>query len=120
MLGKDFSPVKDVFISIAPGIVAISFGTVFSHYFSGAGKHYMNFISGAFALITTYLTTNYFIHLAGMSGAGYASSATYIVLTIVIFTAFMIIGGNKKIEWKQLLINKEDFTSIKNILKREK
>lgn len=119
LLGKDFSPVKQVFLSISPGIVAISFGTVFAHYFSGAGKHYMNFISGACALLTTYLTTDFLIHKAGMMGAGYASSATYIVLSVVIFTAFMLIGGNTKSDWKQLLPALEDFRSLRNMLKKK-
>jgi len=118
LLGKDFNPVKEVFFSIAPGILAISFGTVFAHYFSGAGKHYMNFISGACALTTTYLTANYFIHKMGMIGAGYASSATYIVLSIVIFVAFMLIGGNKKSDWKELIPSRENFRSLRNILKK--
>jgi O-antigen/teichoic acid export membrane protein len=118
LLGKDFSPVKEVFLSIAPGIIFISFGTVFSHYFSGAGKHYMNFISGACALITTYLTADFFIHKAGMMGAGYSSSMTYMVLSIVIFVAFMLMGGNKKSDWKQLVPSRENFRSLRNILKK--
>ncbi|MCX6312377.1 MAG: hypothetical protein NT084_12170 [Bacteroidetes bacterium] len=118
LLGKDFSPVKHVFLSIAPGIVFVSFGTVFAHYFSGAGKHYMNFISGIFAFITTYLTADYFIGKFGTSGAGYSSSATYIVLTLITFGAFILIGGNKKSDWKQLLLSKEDFQSLRNILKK--
>lgn len=117
LLGKDFSTVKEVFATIAPGIIFISFGTVFGHYFSGAGKHYLNFISGGFAVCTTYLITDYFVHKNGLLGAGYAASATYMVLSIVIFTAFMLIGGNKKSDWLQLIPSKGDFKSLRNIFK---
>jgi O-antigen/teichoic acid export membrane protein len=120
LLGKDFSPVKHVFVTIAPGIIFVSFGTVFGHYFSGAGKHYMNFISGSIALLTTYLTTDYFIEKFGISGAGYSSSASYVLLTLIIFSAFVLVGENRKDDLKQLLPSKQDFFELRSMLKLKK
>ena len=120
LLGKDFYSVKLVFISMSPGILFLSLGTVFAHYFSGAGKHYMNFISGSLALLATYLTTDAIIRKTGLSGAGYSASIPFIVSTVAIFAAFMLIGGSKKSDWKQLLPSKEDFHSVRTIIKKIK
>lgn len=117
LLGKDFSPVKEVFSSMSIGIIFLSVGTVMSHYFSGAGKHYMNFIAGGIALVATFFTTDALIRSKGISGAGYSTSVTYIALTLSVFIAFMLIGGNKKSDWKQLLPSKEDVQSLRNLLK---
>lgn len=117
LLGKDFLPVKNIFISMAPGILFLSLGTVFSHYFSGAGKHYMNFICGGITLLVTYLTTDVLIRKYGIAGAGLSTSVTFITLTFCIFIAFVFSDGNKKGDWKQLFPSKADFITLQEKFK---
>jgi O-antigen/teichoic acid export membrane protein len=120
LLGKDFSPVKTVFIPMAPGIIFLSFGTVFSHYFSGAGKHVMNFVGGGITLLITWLVTSYLIEAYGVIGAGISTSVTFIVLTIFVLIAFIVMGKRPAADLKLLLPAKGDFTALMNIFKKEK
>ncbi|MBI3509858.1 MAG: hypothetical protein HY064_04285 [Bacteroidetes bacterium] len=117
LLGKDFSEVKNVFITLTPGILLLSFSTVFSHYFSGAGKHYMNFLSSIFALGSTWLLSQYMVDHFGTNGAGYTSSLSYVLLAGFIFAGFMIMSRNRG-EWKILIPSKEDLAFVKNFMKR--
>ncbi|MDQ3110583.1 MAG: polysaccharide biosynthesis C-terminal domain-containing protein [Bacteroidota bacterium] len=119
LLGKDFSPVKSVFIPMAPGIIFLSLGTVFSHYFSGAGKHVMNFISGGITLLITWIVTHFLIVNYGIMGAGISTSVTYIVMSVFIMGAFIFVGKNPAADLKLLLPAKGDLTALKNIFKKE-
>lgn len=119
LLGKDFSPVKTVFIPMAPGIIFLSLGSVFSHYFSGAGKHIMNFIGGAITLLFTWLVTHFLIAEYGVIGAGISTSVTYIVTTVFIMGAFIFVGKNPAADLKLMLPAKSDFTALKNIFKKD-
>ena len=120
LLGKDFSPVKSVFIPMAPGLIFLSLGTVFSHYFSGAGKHNMNFLSGGITLLFSWLTTHFLIEKYGITGAGISTSVAYIVMTIFIMAAFIFAGKQPASDLKLLLPAKDDFTELKNIFKKKK
>ncbi|GAB4143798.1 MAG: hypothetical protein Fur0041_18860 [Bacteroidia bacterium] len=113
LLGKDFRPVRDVFITIAPGIALVSFGTVYSHYFSGSGKHYMNFFSGIVGLSVAMISAKMLIESSGTNGAGWSASLAYGSMSLFIFILFLFSrkGGNG--EWKHLLPRKEDFQFLK-------
>lgn len=119
LLGKDFSPVKTVFIPMAPGIIFLSIGTVFSHYFSGAGKHVMNFIGAGVTLLATWLVTRYLIEAYGVAGAGISTSVTFIVLTIFMMVAFLLMGKHPFADLKLLLPAKGDFKTLMNIFKKD-
>lgn len=119
LLGKDFSGVHSTFRTLAPGIMLVSFGTVFGHYFSGSGKHYMNFFSGICALAITLMIVHTFIHLYGTDGAGWSASLSYGGLSVFIFTMFVITGRKYKGELKELLPNRSDLDFIKRILNRK-
>jgi O-antigen/teichoic acid export membrane protein len=118
--GKDYAPVKSIFLQMAPGIIFISYGTVFSHYFSGAGKHIMNFISSGIALLISWAVTYYFIERFGIAGAGIVSSVAYIVLTVCIFGIFILTGTNRKEDILLALPAKGDLKSLAGIFKKEK
>lgn len=115
VIGKEFGPIKTVFMTLTPGIVLVSFGTVFSHYFSGAGKHYMNFISSIFAVIAAFSLTALLIREFGIEGAGWSATIAYGLISIVIFIAFMLVGGNKRSDWKQLLPDAKDVQALREI-----
>lgn len=119
LLGKDFSPVRDSFISLVPGVLLISFGTIFGHYFSGTGRHYMNFFSGSFALLVTLLVSGFFITKYGIIGAGWAASIAYGSVAVFIFTMFMLVSKDRRNELSELIPTKSDFASLKEIFRRQ-
>lgn len=120
LLGKDFSPVRDSFLSLVPGVILVSFGTVFGHFFSGSGKHYMNFFSGTFALLITLLTADYLIAHYGIIGAGISASIAYGALSVFIFTMFMLVSNDRRNEWKELLPTRQDFIALKEVFRKTK
>ncbi len=119
LLGKDFSPVKSIFVTMAPGIIFVSLGTVFSHYFSGAGQHIMNFFSGAISLLVAWLVTHYLIVHFGIVGAGISATITYSVMTLFIMTTFFIIGKQPLKDLGMLMPRKGDVASLINIFKKK-
>jgi O-antigen/teichoic acid export membrane protein len=119
LLGPSFGTVRDSFLSITPGILLLSFGTVFGHFFSGSGKPYMNFMSGTFALILTLISAQYFVVHYGIIGAGWSASIAYGGLSVFIFTMFMLTGRNAKAEFRELIPTRSDFTSLRQIFTKE-
>lgn len=119
LLGPSFGGVRDSFLSITPGILLLSFGTVYGHFFSGSGKPYMNFMSGTFALILTSISANYFVAQYGILGAGWSASISYGGLSVFIFTMFLLTSRNTKAELKELIPNRSDFTSLKQLFIKE-
>lgn len=118
LLGSSFAPVRDSFVSITPGIILVSFGTVFGHYFSGIGRPYMNFMSGTFALVLTLLTASSIISAYGVIGAGISASIAYGALSVFIFTMFMLTGNNFRSEMKELIPRRSDVTALLNIFRQ--
>jgi O-antigen/teichoic acid export membrane protein len=113
LLGKDFGPVKSIFLFIAPGALCVSLTTVFSHYFSGRGKHYLNAWSGSLALITTLITAWLFIPNMGLIGAGLSATCAYLVMMLFVFTAFLREHGKPTGEWRTLIPTRNDFYEVK-------
>ncbi|MCU0435182.1 MAG: hypothetical protein MUC87_17125 [Bacteroidia bacterium] len=119
LLGKDFSPVRGAFLSLLPGIAAMSFGTVYAHYFSGTGKHYCNFMAGCAGLGIALLSSGPLINAFGVQGAGWSASMAYGGLSLLIFVMFLA-GSKVKGEWKNLLPQREDVREIKALVKKIK
>jgi O-antigen/teichoic acid export membrane protein len=120
LLGDSFGAVRSSFVSITPGIIMVSFGTVFGHYFTGIGKPYMNFMSGSFAFLLTLLTAGGIISAYGVIGAGISASIAYTGLAIFIFTMFMLTGNNFRKEIRELIPRKSDFTALLNVFRQPK
>jgi O-antigen/teichoic acid export membrane protein len=117
LIGKDFSQIKDVFVPIAPGILLVSFGTVYGHYFSGAGKHYINFLSSLVSLTLVAIFVPVLIRAEGMMGAGWSATIAYGSISVFVFAVFMLIGSNKK-EWKLLLPRRDDLSFLKQSMRK--
>lgn len=108
LLSKEFSDVKESFITLAPGILLVSFGTVYGHYFSGAGKHYMNFIAGCLGYTIALIIAHPLVNRLGIPGAGWGASIAYGSIAVLIFAAFMLTGRNRKADFKALLPSSSD------------
>ncbi len=113
LLGPDFLPVKQVFTFLTPGIALVSFGTVYSHYFSGTGKHFMNAISGTVALTITLLTAYVLIPGYGLVGASLAASLAYAGMVLTIFVLFLFERGFSPAETIRGFFSVADFALLK-------
>jgi O-antigen/teichoic acid export membrane protein len=108
LIGKEFGQIKEIFYTLGTGIAVISFCTVFSFYFTGIGKNYMNFFSGMFGFLIALISAKPLIDNMGIIGAGWSATLAYSGLGLFIFLMFMFVGGNKKSDWKLLIPSRAD------------
>lgn len=118
LLGKDFLPVKHVFLPLAPGIAFISFGTVYSHYFSGMGKHFMNAMSGSIALVVTLVSAWWLIPRYGLPGASLSATLAYCSMSFFIFLMFVFEKGTSFRETMQHFFSRADWELLKGQLRK--
>lgn len=116
LLGKEFHDVKTVILILAPGIMAIASGMIFSHYFSGTGKPHFNTLGSAIGLTAMIILGYLLIPAYGLMGAGIATSASYLISLVYQLTAFHKISGTT---WRSLAISADDLSLVKEILRRK-
>ncbi len=102
---SDFNNIKQVIISLAPGIVAVSLSMMFSHYFSGTGKPKYNTISSLIGLVFTLILGFTIIPLYGLAGAGLTSSISYLSGTIYQIVIFMTLTH---VKWRGFIPDRAD------------
>jgi len=105
VFGSDFNQVKEVFIYMSPGILSIAGSLMFSHYFSGLGKHYLNTIASTIGLVFTFIAGFILIPRIGLYGAAITASISY--FTMVVFQLILFLKLSKT-KMSELLINKDD------------
>ena len=89
ILGKDFSQVKVVMLYLAPGVLALSFSSVISHYFSGRGMQRVLLMANAGGLAVTLLLSKLMISKFGITGACITASLAYAMqCTVLVFVFF--------------------------------
>lgn len=89
LLGKDFGYARSVMLHLSPGILFISFSTIISHYFSALGRQQLIAVANFFGLVTTVCTAYPLIRHFQLTGACYATSASYFVASLILVVAFM-------------------------------
>jgi len=105
VFGPEFSGVKPVIISLAVGIIALSFSILLSAFFSGMGKPVHSAIASGIGLIFTIILSLWLIPIYGIIGAGIAASCSYLAATGYQLTAFVLLSGVKA---KDFLIRKDE------------
>ncbi len=88
LLSDEFIEVKNTILLLSPGILFISFSTIFTHYFSGIGKHYINTIGSSIGFVVTLVVGLLIIPKIGIKGAAITASASYFAsacYTIIVF-----------------------------------
>lgn len=89
MLGKDFSETKSLMLYLSPGVLAISFSTLISHYFSGLGQQRMQLLANSCGLLCTVLLSSFLIRSYGLKGACITASLAYSTQALVLLILFM-------------------------------
>jgi O-antigen/teichoic acid export membrane protein len=113
LFGKDFTGVKAIMLTLTMGIVSLGYSIVFSHYFSGLGKYYVNTIVSFVGMIVTIVLSKLLIPKYGIPAAGWISSVTYLLGTICLVVYFLY---QSKINVKRLFVSSSDIVDFKNIL----
>ncbi|MGC8865380.1 MAG: polysaccharide biosynthesis C-terminal domain-containing protein [Bacteroidales bacterium] len=116
LLGKEFHDVKTVILVLAPGIMAIASGMIFSHYFSGTGRPHFNTLGSAIGLISLIILGYLLIPAYGLIGTGIATSASYLISLVYQLMAFHKISGTS---WRSLVISVDDLNLVREILRRK-
>ncbi len=88
IFGPEFGMIRTVIACLGIGIIALSFGMILSHFFSGINKPYHNTISSAIGLVFTLGLGLLLVPKYGIIGASVTASISYIVSTIYQFIVF--------------------------------
>jgi len=114
VFGPEFSEVKPVIISLAVGIIALSFSILLSAFFSGMGKPVHSAMASGIGLLFTIGLSLWLIPVYGIIGAGMAASAAYTAATIYQIILFVVIA---KVKVRDFLIRKEEVRMLLSELK---
>lgn len=88
ILGADFEAVKLVMLLLSPGVLALSFSSVLSHYYSGLGRQRVLLAANSSGLAITLLTSYWLISRYGLAGACVAASLAYAMQCLVLAIVF--------------------------------
>lgn len=108
LFGIEFSEVRAVLLTLAPGVLLFNVFFVLGHYFSGTGKYYINMIASLVGLLVTVFVGLLLIPEYSVLGAGYTASISYIITTFIVVFIFI-----KKAHCKitDLLFTKKELVS---------
>lgn len=114
IFGKDFTDLPVVILSLASGILFLSFSFSLSHYFSGIGKPFHNTISSSIGFAVTLILGFLLIPKFHLWGAGITTSAAYLSILCYQVFFFTKVSGAKL---KELLISRNDIRTFSEELK---
>jgi len=119
LLSKDFGDIRMVIVSLAPGVIALSANTIFSHYFSGTGKPKYNLIAALIGLGITIPLVFILIPAFGLVGAGLSASAAYIITVVYQWIIFKKLTSSSLHDiWLTRSDIREFYMGIRALLKR--
>ena len=113
---EEFSEIKDVLISLSPGMVFIAADMIFSHYFSGVNKIKHNLYATLIGLVITIVSIATLIPIYGIVGAGISVSLTYFG---AIFYKWIIFKKINKTRTKELIPTLNDFKTLIESIKAQ-
>ena len=117
VFGEGFGEVGAVIRSLAPGVLFFNIALILGHYFSGIGKYHVNTIASFAGLIVSVALFAWLIPLFGITGAGWATSISYFVTSLIVVLFFI---RESSISLKDSLPTLSDLRAIsKSVFKRE-
>lgn len=109
IFSEEFAGIKDVLLTLSPGMVFLAADMVFSHYFSGINKPKYNLYGTLVGLAITIPSISILIPMYGIIGAGISVSLTYFGTIFYQWMIFKKINGTKT---KELMPTLNDFKTL--------
>jgi Na+-driven multidrug efflux pump len=91
-------------------VLVYNFSILIGHYFSGTGRYYLNAVSSSLGLVASVILYYTLIPAFGITGAGWATSASYLVTTLILVYIF---NKENKGWYKELAISRDDWKRIR-------
>jgi len=113
IFGGGFEQTRMVIWTLAFGVLVYNFSILIGHYFSGTGRYHINAISSTLGLIASLILYFTLIPSFGIAGAGWGTSISYLITTIILTYIF---NRENKGWWKELIPSGKDWQQIKSIL----
>ena len=88
IFGPGFGQIHTVILTLALGILSISFSTTFLHYFSGKGEYGIVNRATALALFFTVVLSILLLPPLGITGAGITASIAYLAQSIYLYVVY--------------------------------
>lgn len=115
IFGDGFEQTGTVIWTLAFGVLVYNFSILIGHYFSGTGRYQVNAISSSLGLIASVILYYTLIPSYGITGAGFATSLSYFITTVILIIIF---NRENKGWWKELIPTGKDLQQIKVGLNR--
>ncbi len=106
---EEFAEIKDVLVSLSPGMVFLAADMIFSHYFSGVNKIKYNLYATLIGFVITVISIAALIPMYGIVGAGVSVSLTYFGTILYKWIIFKKINKTKT---KELIPTLNDFKTL--------
>lgn len=113
---EEFAEIKDVLLTLSPGMVFMAANMIFSHYFSGINLPKHNLYGSLIGLLITIPSIFILIPLFGILGAGISVSITYFATIIYQWIIFKKINKTKT---KELIPTLKDFKTLIESIKQQ-
>jgi O-antigen/teichoic acid export membrane protein len=110
LLGKDFAQAKSVMIYLSPGVLAISFSSILSHYFSGLGQQKVLLTANVCGFAVTLIASFFLVSHYGLFGACITAAMAYCVQALVLVIVFMRRNGYRA---GSILVVRKDIELLK-------
>jgi len=110
IFGEGFEETRMVVWALSFGVLVYNFSILTGHYFSGTGRYHVNAISSSIGLVASVILYFTFIPKFGVAGAGWATSLSYLVTTIILMILF---NRENKSWYKDLIPSRGDLKQLK-------
>jgi O-antigen/teichoic acid export membrane protein len=114
IFGEGFSETRLVIRTLAAGVLVYNFSILAGHYFSGTGRYQVNAVSSSLGLIASIILYFTLIPEFGLAGAGWATSLSYLITTIILMILF---NKENKGWYRELIPSGKDFRQLKSEMK---
>jgi O-antigen/teichoic acid export membrane protein len=115
IFGGGFAGVKPIIWSLLPGVLIYNLSILFGHYFSGTGRYYINTTISSAGLAVSAILYFTFIPMYSETGAGIATSLSYIFTSMLFLWFFSREYG---LWYKDIIPCRRDFKDVISELRK--
>jgi O-antigen/teichoic acid export membrane protein len=95
VFGPEFSEVKQIILLVSPGILFLSFSTVYGHFFAAIGKMKILVLKSMMGAILTLLLSIILVPLWKLNGACITTSIVHFICSAIIIIYFIMVKKHK-------------------------